>query len=115
MKLKNQFPVLLLCNIAKIDKSNFYKWLKKYNPKVNDSFDSTLINVFNECNKTYGYRRIHLAMKSLGFSQNEKFVRYRMKKLNLKCEIRQKKNKYQKNNYEKNRKMYKLLKSKILS
>ena len=94
-KLRNKFPVSLLCDIAKIDRNNFYKWLKNYNPKVIDDFDNTLINVFNECEKTYGYRRMHLAMKSLGFNQNEKFVRNRMKKLNLKCEIRQKKNKYQ--------------------
>lgn len=44
---------------------------------------------------------MYLAMKSLGFNQNEKFVRYRMKKLNLRCEIRQKKNKYQKSDNEK--------------
>lgn len=37
---------------------------------------------------------MHLAMKSLGFSQNEKFIKARMKRLNLKCEIRQKKLKY---------------------
>ena len=46
------------------------------------------MNVFNDCDKTYGYRRMHIAMKSLGFNQNEKFVRLRMKKLKLKCEIR---------------------------
>ena len=38
---------------------------------------------------------MHLAMKSLGFSESEKIVRKRMKKLNLICEIRQKKIKYQ--------------------
>lgn len=102
MRLRSQFPVSLLCNIAKIDRSNFYKWLKQYNSKVNDDFDSTLINVFSECDKTYGYRRMHLAMNSLGFNKNEKFIRYMMKKLNLKCEIRQKKTKYQKPDNESN-------------
>lgn len=37
-------------------------------------------------------------MKSLGFYQNEKFVRSRMDLLNLKCEIRKKKIKYKKHN-----------------
>lgn len=37
---------------------------------------------------------MHLAMISLGFSKNEKAVRDKMKSLNLKCEIRQKKIKY---------------------
>lgn len=41
--------------------------------------------------KTYGYRRLHREMLLLGFTQNEKFLRKRMKVLNLVCEIRQKK------------------------
>ena len=36
---------------------------------------------------------MHLAMKKLGFKQNEKIVRKRMKILDLKCEIRQNKKK----------------------
>lgn len=96
MILRNQFPVSLLCKIAQIDRSNFYKWLKNYNPYKYNEFDATLTHVFLMSDKTYGYRRIHLAMKSLGFIQNEKFVRERMRKLKLKCEIRQKKKDYQK-------------------
>ena len=84
----------MLCRIAEIDRSNFYKWLRSYNPNKYNDFDNTLINVFNLSDKTYGYRRMHLAMKSLSFNENEKIVRSRMKKLNLKCEIRQKKLKY---------------------
>lgn len=56
---------------------------------------------------------MHLAMKTLGFNQNEKFIRYRMKKLNLKCEIRQKKLKYQKPNNELNGKCINYLKQKF--
>ena len=83
----------MLCKIAKIDRSNFYKWFK--NPHINayEGYDNTLKNIFNMSNKTYGYRRMHLAMKKLGFKQNEKIVRKRMKILDLKCEIRQNKRK----------------------
>lgn len=63
-------------------------------------FDQCLKQVHEICDRTYGYRRMHLAMKSLGFNQNEKIVRSRMKKLNLKCEIRQKKVKYKKDYIE---------------
>ena len=84
----------LLCKISGIDRSNFYKWLKNFNPNKDNKYDNTLINIFNLSDKTYGYRRMHLAMKSLGFSKNEKTVRHKMKALNLKCEIRQKKIKY---------------------
>lgn len=84
----------MLCKIAGIDRSNFYKWLKKFNPNKDNDYNNTLINVFNLSDKTYGYRRMYLAMKSLGFNKNEKAVRNKMKALNLKCEIRQKKVKY---------------------
>lgn len=47
---------------------------------------------------------MHLYMNTLGFNQSEKFVRNRMKKLNLKCEIRQKKIQYKKYNLEVNAK-----------
>lgn len=63
-------------------------------------FDECLKMIHQTCNKTYGYRRMHIAMKSLGFNYNEKIVKKRMKLLNLKCEIRQRKNKYQKPNNE---------------
>jgi transposase InsO family protein len=39
---------------------------------------------------------MHKAMKTLGFQENEKIIRNRMKKLGLKCEIRQKKYVYAK-------------------
>ena len=61
-------------------------------------------------NKTYGYRRMHLAMKKLGFKQNEKIVRKRMKILDLKCEIRQNKKKNNNNNKEMNSKCTNYLK-----
>lgn len=39
---------------------------------------------------------MHIAMRALGFKENEKIIRKRMKLLNLKCEIRQKKKNYAK-------------------
>lgn len=84
----------MLCKIAKIDRSNYYKWLKSYNPNKYKDYDDALKNVFEESFKTYGYRRLHIAMKTLGFNQNEKFLRARMKALDLKCEIRTSKKKF---------------------
>ena len=54
--------------------------------------------VFEINRECLGYRRLYTAMKLLGFYQNEKFLRKRMKKLNLLCAIRQKKNNRQVNN-----------------
>ena len=81
-----------------------------YLPNKYVDFDECLKHVFQISDKTYGYRRMHLAMKTLGFNQNEKFIRSRMRKLNLKCEIRQKKLKYQKPNNELNGKCINYLK-----
>lgn len=78
----------MLCKIAQIDRSNYYKWLKNYTPGKYKDYDDTLKEIFEQSLKTYGYRRLHLAMKTYGFKQNEKFLRTRMKALNLKCEIR---------------------------
>lgn len=100
----------LLCELAEIDRSNFYKWQKTYSPNKYTEFDECLKQVFQICDKTYGYRRIHLAMRTLGFNQNEKFVRERLNKLNLKCEIRQRKHKYQRSDNESNGKCINYLK-----
>lgn len=79
-----------------IDRSNYYSWQKKYNPCKNQEFNQALKEVFKLSDKTFGYRRMHIAMKSLGFMQNEKIIRKSMKLLNLHCEIRQKKKFYKK-------------------
>ena len=83
-----------MCKIAQIDRSNYYKWLKNYNPGKHKDYDATLNSIFEHSLKTYGYRRLHLAMKTFGFNQNEKFLRSRMKVLDLKCEIRISKTKF---------------------
>lgn len=89
--MKNKFPISLLCKITNIDRSNYYHWQKHYNPCKNKEFYDTLKSVFALSDKTFGYRRMHMAMLSLGFKQNEKIIRKSMNFLNLHCEIRQKK------------------------
>ncbi len=74
--------VSLLCDIAQISRSSYYTWRKNYAPNKYEKFDAVLKEVFLMSNKTYGYRRMHIAMKSLGFSENEKIVRKRMNLLN---------------------------------
>jgi len=104
--LKNKFPITLLCRILNIDRSNYYSWQKKYNPCKSEEFNQALKEVFELSDKTFGYRRMHIAMKSLGFTQNEKTIRKSMKLLNLHCEIRQKKKFYKKSETTKKCKNY---------
>ena len=89
--MQNKFIVSLLCEIAGINRSGYYSWKKEYKPKRYEELDKALKEIFNMSNKTYGYRRMYVAIKDLGFQENEKTIRKRMKKLGLKCEIRQKK------------------------
>lgn len=107
------FPISLLCEIAEVDRSNFYKWLKSYKPNKYMELDECLKLIHQIYDKTYGYRRMYLATKSLGFTYNEKIIRKRMKKLGLVCEIRQKKVKYQKTDKELNGKCINYLKQKF--
>lgn len=65
--------------------------MKTYTPDKYKDYDAALKEVFLKMDKTYGYRRLHKEMILLGFKQNEKFLRKRLKILNLVCEIRQKK------------------------
>lgn len=65
------------------------------------------------CEQTYGYRRMYLAVKALGFKCNEKLIRKRMKLLGLKCAIRQKKNNYSKSKSETNKKCVNYLNQKF--
>ena len=69
-----------MCDVLNLGIKNYYKYREC---KDKDYSDYLLIKeIFDTSKGTYGYRRMHLSLKTLGFQQNEKFVRNRMKKLN---------------------------------
>ena len=57
--------------------------------KANDPKDHPLEQLiqknFNDSNETYGYRRITLALRNLGYCVNHKRVQRLMQKLGIKC------------------------------
>lgn len=56
--------------------------MKKVNP--DQELEERIYTIFNENNKNYGYRRVHLELRNLGYKVNHKKVQRIMKKLGLK-------------------------------
>lgn len=88
--MKPYYPVTLLCKIAKIDRTSYYKWLNKDTSKDSTLFEA-MQQVYFEYDKTCGYRRMHSELKDRGFKISEKKVREKMHEFNFESEIRRKK------------------------
>jgi transposase InsO family protein len=91
-----------LCEIIDIDKSSYYKWLKRDISKEH-TLKEQMENIFFIYDKTCGYRRMYSELKDLNVKISEKKVREKMREYNLSCEVRRKKRskKYQSSNEEK--------------
>ncbi len=81
-----------LLEIAKIPRSTYYYYLKQ--SKKADKYaviKSEITVIFNENQGRYGYRRITMELHNRGYVINHKTVQSLMKKLGLKCMVRNKK------------------------
>lgn len=65
-----------LLKLAKMSRSTFYYWLKKYRNKYDKykEIKQEILNIFNENKGRYGYRRITLELKNRGYTINHKTV-----------------------------------------
>ena len=97
-ELSCKYTVKLLCNIAAVSRSGYYKWLNKGNKDISYSeLDNKIIEIYNKSKKVYGYRRIKVALlMEFGIRVNHKKILRLMRKLNIKSVIRKKKFKYSK-------------------
>lgn len=100
MQQENGFSVNLLCQIAGISRSSYYKWLKRKPGPVeleNNQIISTMVTLYEKVEGIYGYRRltIHLS-RHMGQPINHKRVYRLMKVLGIKSVIRKKRKKYAK-------------------
>nr|WP_245592099.1 IS3 family transposase [Clostridiisalibacter paucivorans] len=73
--------------ISGLPKSSFYEWLEKLNKLDEEELKivNMIKNIFEESNKTYGYRRITIKLKKLGIKINHKKVYRIMKENGLRC------------------------------
>jgi len=79
-KLKD---VLIVVGIPEATYHYHIQSLKKEDP--NQEVKAVIYELFNKHEGTYGYRRIHLALRNLGYLINHKKVQRIMQELGLKC------------------------------
>lgn len=90
MSLELYFPVQLLCEIAGISRSSYYKYKKKPLGK-NTDIDKIIIDIYNKSNKTAGYRTIKFILRNeYDLIVNHKKVQRIMKENNIQSIIRKK-------------------------
>jgi putative transposase len=95
---KEKFSVSLLCEIAMIPRSSYYKWTKRkesVQETENRMLITEIVKIYNEVNGIYGYRRMTLNLnRSLGMNINHKRIYRLMKLASLQSVIRRKKKRY---------------------
>ncbi|MBZ5753921.1 IS3 family transposase [Metabacillus rhizolycopersici] len=84
-ELKETFRLKDVLQVVGIPESSYHyhiKAIKKENP--NQELEACILSIFEENNRNYGYRRIHLELRNRGRKINHKKVQRIMKKLGLK-------------------------------
>ncbi|WP_394605959.1 IS3 family transposase [Fictibacillus sp. UD] len=91
-ELRHQFKVIDLIQVANIPRSTYYYWVKKMDqPDKYRAVKEIIRQIFNENKGRYGYRRITLVLRRLGYLLNHKTVLRLMNALGLKSLVRMKK------------------------
>jgi putative transposase len=89
---------VLLCKIARISRSGYYKWLHRSpseNEKLNEEILEEIIRLYKKVDGIYGYRRITLNLSRIFTSDiNHKRVYRLMKIAGIQSVIRRKRKKY---------------------
>ena len=84
--------VSLLCRIANVSRSGYYRWLPHADEPEKDTFDYLLIyEIFGKGKSKYGWRTIQMKLKGeKNVVMNHKKIQRIMRKYHLICKIRQK-------------------------
>ncbi|WP_026585320.1 IS3 family transposase [Bacillus sp. J33] len=94
---QRNYPISLLCQIAEVSKSGYYKWLKRQEfPTAKQLEDEKVKKKIMECHKKlrgiYGYRRVKVWLEKIyGLHINHKRIQRLMRDLEIKAVIRKKK------------------------
>lgn len=97
MQQENHFSLNLLCQIAEIPRSSYYKWLKrKISPREqeNQKLIKDMILLYEKVDGIYGYRRLTINLSKPEKAINHKRVYRLMKLAGIQSVIRRKKKKY---------------------
>lgn len=78
-----------MCDIARVSKSGYYRWLKTSNEQDKDYNDYLIIKeIFEEKKKKLGFRTVKMGLKEKNIIMNHKKIIRIMNKYNLICKIR---------------------------
>ncbi|MFP5116490.1 IS3 family transposase [Bacillaceae bacterium C204] len=95
---KEKFSIVLLCEIARIQRSSYYKWLNRTPPeneKRNEEILEEIKRLYEKVDGIYGYRRITMNLnRTLPKSINHKRVYRLMRIAGIQSVIRRKRKKY---------------------
>lgn len=99
---EKHFSVSLLCKVAGIPRSSYYKWLKRTvspSEQENQELIKAMILLYEKVEGIYGYRRLKDNLeRQIGRTINHKRVHRLMKVAGIQSVIRRKKKKYIKSN-----------------
>jgi len=95
---EKHYPIALLCDIINLNRSSYYKWLKR-DQSEQEAKDADLIDkictLYQESNGIFGYRRMQMNLKRrFNLHCNKKRVHRVMKAIGLKSVIRRKRPNY---------------------
>lgn len=86
---RNEYAVSIMCRFFGVSRSGYYGFVQRLGKPDKDSALAQIIrNQQDHCHKTYGYRRMHLWLRSRQIYRNPKTILRIMKKYGLLSEIR---------------------------
>ena len=91
-KLRREFPLAVLLEIAQLPRATFYYHLRRQDkPDKYEVAKAEIIVIYHENKGRYGYRRITTELNKRNILLNHKTVQKLMKELGLVCRVRMKK------------------------
>ncbi|NCB42705.1 MAG: hypothetical protein EOM59_08800 [Clostridia bacterium] len=94
-ELRRKYSLKELLEISRLSKSVYYYYEHQKDSDKYQEVKVLLIEIFEASNKTYGYRRMKLALENFyGIKIAYKTIRKLMKELHLICKVRRKRYRY---------------------
>lgn len=90
MNIELEYPIWLLCEIASISRSSYYKY-KKRPLKEDTKIDKLIIDIYNKSNRKFGYRSIKSTLKNeYNLTVNHKKIQRIMRENGIQSIVRKK-------------------------
>lgn len=84
--LKYAFPIVKMCRWLSVSKSGFYEWRDRPTSATTERREDLkvqIVNIFDDSDETYGYRRVHAELARQGITAGPELVRALMREAEL--------------------------------